>query len=271
MLAAVGKPCMRSSAAPLCPTLLQPRFAACCQGTRPQLLEKQHNNSWGCSWHGAVVDVALRTHKQPSSTHPVEIGAAQPRKPQHGRQQPAGSSTPTHPVMPMCSPRSRHCCSSCPLPVKQCSMPGTPLAPKPVASRISANLVPASLQCMNRGLRSSSASLTCAANHCSCTSGGLKLRLKSSPHSPAAAMTVNGSSSRNSKYSKSRSDSNNSDALAASAVRRCQPHRQGGSSALPVGAERVVVCSEAVFGRRACCGHPSTSQKYQSKAGSNAA
>lgn len=41
------------------------------------------------------------------------------------------------------------------------------------------------LQCMNRGLRSSRASATCAANHCSCTPGGLKLRLKSRPHSPA--------------------------------------------------------------------------------------
>jgi len=89
-------------------------------------------------------------------------------------------------VTPICRPRSKHCCSSSPLPVKQCSMPCTPLPPNPAALRISANLAPASLQCMNSGLRSSRASCTCAANHCSWTSGGLKLRLKSSPHSPAA-------------------------------------------------------------------------------------
>jgi hypothetical protein len=106
----------------------------------------------------------------------------------------SGRSSHTHPVMPMYRPSLRHSCSSASFPVKQCRTPGTVPLPaallwlllllKLAAFRISANRAPASLQCMNSGLRSCNARLTWASNHLSCTSGGLKFLLKSSPHSP---------------------------------------------------------------------------------------
>ena len=70
-------------------------------------------------------------------------------------------------------------------------------APQP-HPRISRNRWLASRQCRKSGKRSSSASATCAANQRSWSAGGLKLRLKSSPHSPSATQRGCAASARSS-------------------------------------------------------------------------